>query len=165
MSRCSKCGLEIQPNYKKCFECRFKNNLSTKKRRGHMRHQNSNGLTFNEINCENLLLLRVKILDKIAGHKSADMKRGFDVNEMIDFEFCWVLILRSKGKCFYCERDCKFLDYKPHQQNQFSFDRIDSEQGHNIHNEIVLSCLNCNIKKGQKTPQEFKELLKKENIN
>lgn len=166
MNTCNVCKEVIDNLYEKCAECRFKNNLSTKKRRGKNR-VSTEGLMFNSINCENLLLLRVKILDKISTHRSYDIKNGFDISNIIDFEWCYVLILKQQGKCLYCERNCAFLDYKPRQQNQFSFDRIsstpvtDSTKGHNKNN-IVMCCLNCNTKKGQKSVKEYIQQLKRE---
>lgn len=171
MDTCTKCSTQLNPEfngrYKKCWWCRFCNMISQRKRRGTTleQQQNIQGLDFSQINCENQLLLRVKILDKINSHKNYDISKNFDINEIIDFEYVYVLMYKQKGKCFYCDCNLKFLHYANHQQNQFSLDRIDSINKGHCKGNILLSCLNCNIRKGQKSPKEFKEQLRKENLN
>lgn len=154
---CNRCGDLMQdPTYVKCCMCRFKNKLSQRKRRATFstHRPDEDGLNFSQIG-SNIIKLRVKILDKLNSYKSYDQSRGFyDEVNFIDFEEVFLQICKQEGKCKYCNITLKFLNFQPYQQNQFSIDRIDSTQPH-VKNNIHISCLKCNIRKGNKTRKEY----------
>jgi len=161
---CNKCGdLMEDPDHKKCCFCRLRNRLSQAKRRSRLstHRPTEEGLDFSQIS-KYIIQLRVKILDKINSHKSYDKSRNiFDEENFIDFEEVFLQICKQEGRCKYCRITVKFLNYQPYQQNQFSIDRIDSTRGH-VKNNVHISCLKCNCKKGKKTKKEYINILQQE---
>lgn len=156
---CKRCGDLLEPeelNYVKCCMCRFKNKISQRKRRrfNTNEEEQDEGLDFENIS-DDLIKLRTKILDKINTHRSYDKRNNiFNESDFIDYEDIFMKICRQKGKCYYCKKKLKLVNYKPYQPNQMSIDRLDSTLGHTKSNTVV-ACLHDNVKKGRKKPLEY----------
>lgn len=156
MSNCKRCREPIEDrHYVKCCLCRFKNMMSQRKRRGKDNERDEQeGIEFDHIS-DHMIELHTKIIDKINSHRSYDKNRNFYYEQdFIDFEDIFMKICKQKGKCFYCKTKLKLINYKPYQGNQFSIDRLNSETSHTRINTVV-SCLNCNVKKGKTSPHQY----------
>lgn len=59
-----------------------------------------------------------------------------------------------KLNCYYCNSDMFILYKNVRDPKQWTVDRINNSNGHNIDN-IVLSCLECNLKRKNKNKDSF----------
>ena len=87
------------------------------------------------------------ISKKLSGYKQQDKKHEI----FSDFFFITEkeildLFSISNTKCTYCLTDVK-KEYTAKDPRQWTLDRIDNRMGHNRGN-VVLSCLQCNLKRG-----------------
>jgi glutaredoxin-related protein len=57
-------------------------------------------------------------------------------------------------KCYYCNSEMFILYKNVRDPKQWTVDRINNSNGHNIDN-IVLSCLECNLKRKNKNKDSF----------
>jgi hypothetical protein len=86
-----------------------------------------------------------EIKNKLQGYKQQDKKNNFyDINFFISLYDVYELLILSKLKCYYCKNDTPVLYNNSKQQNQWTLDRIENDQGHNKEN-CVISCLKCNL--------------------
>jgi hypothetical protein len=86
-----------------------------------------------------------EIKNKIQGYKQQDKKnKCFDDDFFISLYDVFELLILSKLKCYYCKNDTPVLYNNSKQQNQWTLDRIENDQGHNKGN-CVISCLKCNL--------------------
>ncbi len=65
------------------------------------------------------------------------------------------ILVISKLKCHYCRCDCLLMYDNIREKKQWTLDRLDNEQGHNRDN-VVVSCLECNLKKGTIDDKKFR---------
>ena len=65
-------------------------------------------------------------------------------------------LVMCKLKCFYCECNLSLLYQDVRQNDQWTLDRIDNTLGHN-YNNIVISCLKCNLKRRTMDMNTFKQ--------
>ena len=63
-------------------------------------------------------------------------------------------LLESDLKCYYCKCDILVLYDTSRETNQWSIDRIDNDQGHNVDN-YHISCLKCNLERRRKSAEKF----------
>ena len=97
------------------------------------------------------------ITKKISGYKSQDIqKQLFDVNWFISLDDVMECLVNSKLNCFYCREICELLYKDCLSKKQWTLDRIDNNMGHNRDN-VVISCLDCNIKRGDMDYDRFKK--------
>lgn len=59
-----------------------------------------------------------------------------------------------KLHCYYCKNEMFILYKMVRESKQWSVDRINNSNGHNKDN-IVLSCLECNLKRRNKNKDSF----------
>ena len=64
-------------------------------------------------------------------------------------------LMVSKLNCFYCHGHCELLYRDVLSKKQWTLDRIDNNVGHN-HDNVVISCLECNVKRGDMDSERFK---------
>ena len=64
-------------------------------------------------------------------------------------------LMVSKLNCFYCHGHCELLYRDVLSKKQWTLDRIDNNLGHN-HDNVVISCLECNVKRGDMDSERFK---------
>jgi hypothetical protein len=133
--------------------------ISQRKRRGKDQQRDTQqGIEIEHI-ADHMVELHTKIVDKISSHRSYDKGRNiYDEITFVDFEDIFMKICRQRGKCNYCKTKLKLINYKPYQGNQFSIDRLNSNASHSRNNTVV-SCLNCNVRKGKLTPQEYIKIM------
>ena len=105
---------------------------------------------------EHRSLILKELTNKIAGYKRQDVeKKVYQKDLFVSLENVIDKLLCSRLKCFYCKRCCEVLYKNVYSKLQWTLDRIDNNVGHNIDN-VVVSCLECNIKKGTMDSDRFK---------
>jgi hypothetical protein len=94
---------------------------------------------------------------KISGYKNQDIqKQCFDLNWFISLDDVIERLVISKLKCYYCKDICHLLYKECFSKKQWTLDRIDNSMGHN-RNNVVICCLECNIKRGNMDCEKFKK--------
>lgn len=115
-----------------------------------------NCLYLNQESEQNILAKR-EINKKINGYKSQDVQKELlDLNRLISLDQTIEKLMLSKLKCFYCKENCELLYKNTLAKKQWTLDRINNEYGHN-HDNVVICCLECNIKKGEMDSDRFKQ--------
>lgn len=105
---------------------------------------------------EHRCLILKELTSKISGYKRQDIeKKIFQKDLFVSLENVIDKLLCSKLKCFYCKRCCELLYKNMYSKQQWTLDRIDNDIGHNVDN-VVVSCLECNLKKGTMDSDRFK---------
>ena len=72
----------------------------------------------------------------------------------ITYDFIINKLLECDMKCHYCKNEMFIIYEFVRELSQWTVDRIDNSKGHNKDN-IVLSCLNCNLKKRRTSNEKF----------
>ena len=94
---------------------------------------------------------------KISGYKAQDKKdEERTIEGIITEEEVLEKLVGAKLKCHYCCENMKLLYNISRDPKQWTLDRIDNEQGHNVGN-VKISCLECNVKRGTTRMERFKE--------
>jgi 5-methylcytosine-specific restriction endonuclease McrA len=107
-------------------------------------------------NVEHRRLIIKELTTKISGYKRQDMEKDvFKKDLFVSLEDVIDKLLCSKLKCFYCKRQCELLYKNVYSKQQWTLDRIDNDVGHSVDN-VVISCLECNLKKGTMDSERFK---------
>ena len=115
-----------------------------------------NSLYLNQEPEQNILAKR-EISKKINGYKSQDIQKELlDLNRLISLDQTIEKLMVSKLKCFYCKENCELLYKNTLAKKQWTLDRVNNEYGHN-HDNVVICCLECNIKKGEMDSDRFKQ--------
>ena len=90
-------------------------------------------------------IIQKEINKKISGYKSQDkLKNLYDENKFIKKKDALQLLYDSKLICYYCKEDMRLFYDTVRDNKQWSFDRLENEEGHNVNN-LVVSCLSCNL--------------------
>jgi hypothetical protein len=96
-----------------------------------------------------------EINKKMSGYKQQDkMKKMLDEDKFLTFESIINKMLECDLKCRYCKLEMNVLYDISREMKQWSVDRIDNDQGHNINN-FHLACLDCNLKRRRRTDEKF----------
>ena len=96
-----------------------------------------------------------EINKKISGYKQQDkIKKTLDEEHFLTFESVISKMLECELKCRYCKSEMNVLYDISREMKQWSVDRIDNDQGHNIEN-FHLACLDCNLKRRRRTDEKF----------
>jgi len=118
-------------------------------------------------NCEYKAEIIKELKYKLSSYMGQDKQNNFyDKSKMLDVQGVIELLVSSKLKCYYCKQ-CVFLLYKEVRQgNQWTLDRIDNAQGHNVGN-CEIACYTCNVQKKQMDDKKFRftkqmKIIKKE---
>jgi len=100
-------------------------------------------------------IIHKEIENKISSYKQQDiLKKHFDPEHFITSEILIPKMVESNMKCYYCSCEMFILYENVREMSQWSVDRIDNSMGHNKDN-FVLSCLNCNIKRRNRSSDKF----------
>ena len=106
---------------------------------------------------EQNILAKREISKKINGYKSQDIQKELlDLNRLISLDQAIEKLMVSKLKCFYCKENCELLYKNTLAKKQWTLDRVNNDYGHN-HDNVVICCLECNIKKGEMDSDRFKQ--------
>ena len=105
---------------------------------------------------EGIKTVKKSIEKKIKGYENQDIKKDkLNKNKLIKYEDLLEILVISKLKCYYCKCDCLLMYDNVREKKQWTLDRLDNEEGHNRDN-VVVSCLECNLKKGTIDDKKFK---------
>ena len=97
-----------------------------------------------------------ELYKKWYGYKRQDIDKGLFVeSKLITIEQIYENLMLSKLKCYYCNEECLLLYKDVLAKRQWTLDRIDNQIGHNEDN-VVICCLECNIKRGSMDCKRFK---------
>jgi hypothetical protein len=95
------------------------------------------------------------IKSKISGYKQQDIfKKKLDQTKFVTFNEVVKLLQNCSLKCHYCSQEIYILYERVREMKQWSLDRIDNNQGHNIGN-LVVACLECNLKRRRTNKDAF----------
>ena len=98
------------------------------------------------------------LLKKYAGYKQQDIANSiYDLNWFITFDELLELLVSSKLICYYCRKACYVQYSEPFCQEQWTLERLSNDHGHN-RNNVVVSCLKCNLHRGTKSSEKFKQI-------
>ena len=103
---------------------------------------------------EKYLLRELK--NKLNSYKGQDRKKEiYDEHFFISLNKVIEKLVECKLKCYYCKE--KVLIFYKHirEPKQWTLDRIDNEEGHNMEN-CVIACLSCNIQRKTLNDEKFK---------
>jgi hypothetical protein len=107
-----------------------------------------------ETNKEKEIIIK-EIDKKISSYKQQDiLKKHLNEENFITKELIIDKLLKCNMKCYYCNCEMLILYENVRELSQWSVDRIDNNEGHNKDN-FVLSCLNCNIKRRNRSSDKF----------
>ena len=97
-----------------------------------------------------------EVKNKRYGYKNQDKEKYlFNIAKFITYDHILELLVVSKLHCCYCKKPV-FVLYKNVRDNmQWTLDRINNNQGHNIGN-CVICCLRCNIQRRIMDDKKFK---------
>ena len=105
----------------------------------------------NDVRLNQPLFERIKKI-----YENQDIKKDkLNKNKLIKYEDLLEILVISKLKCYYCKCDCLLMYDNVREKKQWTLDRLDNEEGHNRDN-VVVSCLECNLKKGTMDDKKFK---------
>ena len=82
-------------------------------------------------------------------------KNILNIDKLISQEELIEKLLISKLKCYYCKCVCLLLYNNVREKKQWTLDRINNDVGH-YNDNVVISCLECNIKKRRMNDNDFK---------
>lgn len=96
-----------------------------------------------------------EITKKIYGYKQQDkLKNKFEIDSFINIESIITKMIECELKCYYCKNEMLVLYDISREMNQWSVDRINNDNGHNLNN-YHLACLSCNLKRRRRTDEKF----------
>jgi hypothetical protein len=111
----------------------------------------------NEIKNENTIIdkARLDISKKLSSYKQQDiLKNRFEKDIFIKYTDLVNMLDMNKLKCHYCLNNVYILYDIKRDNKQWTLDRIDNQNGHNIDN-VVISCLECNLKRRNTNKDAF----------
>lgn len=95
---------------------------------------------------------------KLNGYKTQDVKKNrYDKNKNITYDELIEKIVISKLLCYYCRCKCLLISNEKRDGLQWTLDRINNDIGH-FNNNVVISCLSCNLQKRRRNDEHFKFL-------
>ena len=100
--------------------------------------------------------VKKEIKRKMRSYKGQDdKKKVYNIDYFIKYDEIMEKLVVSKLKCYYCRCNCLLMYETIREKKQWTLDRIDNNKGHN-NNNVVICCLECNLKKGTKNDTHFK---------
>ena len=99
--------------------------------------------------------IKSEVERKINSYKNQDKKKKRDLHDFISYDDCIEKLVISKLRCYYCRKECVLLYKAVREPLQWTLDRLDNKKCHSKEN-VVVCCLNCNLKKGTKDEKKFK---------
>lgn len=114
------------------------------------RYQMKKLLDYEPVKTQLKAVVTNSISKKLSGYKNQDKKRGW----VTDIDMNDILELLKTDFCHYCNNKVLIeYDTKLHPM-QWTLDRINNDLPHNKNN-VILSCLKCNLEKRKKSVEHF----------
>ena len=121
-----------------------------------IKHQNYINMIYLNQNFEYKDLIIKELKNKINGYKNQDKKRNIlNEEKLIKLDELVEKLLISKFKCYYCKCKCLLMYNNVREKKQWTLDRLDNDIGH-YNSNVVISCLECNLKKRRMNDDDFK---------
>ena len=96
-----------------------------------------------------------QIEKKIYSYKQQDIdKKILNDEKLVDIKYIIEKLIETEIKCYYCKCEMYILYQNVRDLKQWTVDRINNDYGHNNDN-IVLACLDCNLKRRRKSADKF----------
>lgn len=99
--------------------------------------------------------IKSEVERKLNSYKNQDKKKKRNIDKFITYDECLEKLVISKLRCYYCRKECLLIYKTVREQKQWTLDRLDNSKCHSNEN-VVMCCLNCNLKKGTKDEKKFK---------
>ena len=97
-----------------------------------------------------------ELKNKINSYKEQDKKKNLhEIDNLITLDNVIEKLVKSKLKCYYCNKKMLILFDKVRDNNQWTLDRINNFDEHTDYNTIVC-CLECNLQRRRKNSEKFK---------
>lgn len=111
---------------------------------------------FMDIDFSGNSIIKSEIYKKIGSYKRQDIKKArLDKDNFITYDYVLEQMIICKMKCYYCKDNMKVLYTDKRDNKQWTVDRVENHLGHNLGN-IVISCMECNLKKRRQDSEKFK---------
>ena len=105
---------------------------------------------------KNDIIIKKQLKSKLNGYKSQDKKKKrYNPEKYITYDELIEKLVISKMICYYCREKCCLVSEKKRDMTQWTLDRINNDIGHYNEN-VVISCLNCNLQKRRRSDEHFK---------
>ena len=102
------------------------------------------------------IFVKKELERKIKSYRSQDIKKHkLNEEKLIKMDECIDKLVLSKMKCYYCMEDMLLVYENVREPKQWTLDRIDNSKGH-ITQNVVISCLDCNLKRRTMSDKKFK---------
>ena len=102
------------------------------------------------------IFVKKELERKIKSYRAQDIKKNkLNEEKLIKMDECIDKLVLSKMKCYYCMEDMLLVYENVREPKQWTLDRIDNSKGH-ITENVVISCLDCNLKRRTMSDKKFK---------
>ena len=102
------------------------------------------------------IFVKKELERKIKSYRAQDIKKNkLNEEKLIKMDECIDKLVLSKMKCYYCTEDMLLVYENVREPKQWTLDRIDNSKGH-ITQNVVISCLDCNLKRRTMSDKKFK---------
>ena len=102
------------------------------------------------------IFVKKELERKIKSYRAQDIKKDkLNEEKLIKMDECIDKLVLSKMKCYYCNENMLLVYENVREPKQWTLDRIDNSKGHIIEN-VVISCLDCNLKRRTMSDKKFK---------
>jgi hypothetical protein len=109
----------------------------------------------NELPFEYGTILLNEIKKKLQGYKQQDIKKHiYDKDNFCNISTTIHLLTDTNLICYYCKENMKIIYDDVKDEKQWTLDRIDNNNGHNINN-VLICCLKCNLKRRKQNMVRF----------
>ena len=102
------------------------------------------------------IFVKKELERKIKSYRAQDIKKDkLNEEKLIKMDECIDKLVLSKMKCYYCNENMLLVYENVREPKQWTLDRIDNNKGH-ITENVVISCLDCNLKRRTMDDRKFK---------
>tara|TARA_B100000963_G_scaffold339466_1_gene337246 strand:+ start:694 stop:1203 length:510 start_codon:yes stop_codon:yes gene_type:complete len=102
------------------------------------------------------IFVKKELERKIKSYRAQDIKKDkLNEEKLIKIDECIDKLVLSKMKCYYCNDNMLLVYENVREPKQWTLDRIDNNKGH-ITDNVVISCLDCNLKRRTMNDKKFK---------
>ncbi len=102
------------------------------------------------------IFVKKELERKIKSYRAQDIKKNkLNEEKLIKMDECIDKLVLSKMKCYYCNENMLLVYENVREGKQWTLDRIDNNKGH-ITENVVISCLDCNLKRRTMDDKKFK---------
>jgi hypothetical protein len=92
---------------------------------------------------------------KVSSYKQQDLtKSRYNSDAFITIDYVIQLLKESELKCCFCSQEVLLLYGFKRDIKQWTLDRINNDEGHNINN-VLIACLECNLKRRTTSKDAF----------